>query len=155
MGSIYQINSSRGGVPKLPIAEASINTLGIESDYQRDRRHHGGPERALCLYSLEEIARLQAEGHPIYPGAAGENVTLEGINLAALTPGARLRLGDEVEIEMTGYAAPCKNITECFADGDFTRISEKLHPGKSRVYARILRTGVIRTDDPVVLMEDD
>ena len=37
---------------------------------------HGGPERALCLFSLERILELQAEGHPIFPGAAGENITI-------------------------------------------------------------------------------
>ncbi len=151
-GSIHQIHTSRGGVPKLPIAEARVTSLGIEGDFQRDAENHGGAERALCLYSLEEIARLRAEGHPISAGAAGENVTLEGIDLAALKPGVRLRLGDAVEIAITSYVVPCKNIAGCFADGDFTRISEKLHPGESRRYARVLRGGVIRGGDPVVLV---
>jgi MOSC domain-containing protein YiiM len=148
-GRIERINISRGGVPKLSVAEARVTALGIEGDFHRDTRNHGGPERALCLYTLEQIARLQGEGHPISPGAAGENVTLQGIDPARLTPGLRLRLGDEVEIELTSYVVPCKNIAECFADGDFTRVSEKLHPGESRIYARILRGGLIREGDVV------
>jgi MOSC domain-containing protein YiiM len=150
-GRIHQINSSRGGVPKLPVEEATVGSLGIAGDYHRDLRSHGGPDRALCLYTLEQIQRLQGEGHPIFPGSVGENITLEGIDNAALTLGTRLRLGDTVEIELTSYTAPCANITESFADGDFTRISEKLHPGESRIYARVLSGGTIRTGDPVVV----
>ncbi|MGH2485504.1 MAG: MOSC domain-containing protein, partial [Ktedonobacterales bacterium] len=112
-----------------------------------DVRNHGGPQAALCLYTLEQIERLRAEGHPIAPGTAGENVTLAGIALATLTPGTRLRLGDAVEIEITHYTTPCKNITASFSDGDFTRIARKLHPGESRVYARVLSPGTLRPGD--------
>ncbi len=121
-GSIYQINSSRGGVPKLPMVSARVTREGIVGDYQNDTRNHGGPMRALCLYTLEQIKRLQAEGHSIFPGAAGENITLVGIPQALLVPGARLELGDEVIAELTSYTIPCSNLVDCFNDGDFTRI---------------------------------
>ena len=148
-GHIHQINISRGGVPKTPVAEAQVAADGLVGDWHDDVRDHGGPMRAVCLYTLEEIERLAGEGHPIYPGATGENVTLRGLPLAALTPGTRLTLGSETLIEITGYASPCKTITDAFNDGDFTRISEKLHPGESRVYARVLREGAIRPGDVV------
>ncbi len=151
VGRILQINVSRGGVPKLPVARAEVNTLGIVGDGHDDIEDHGGPFRALCLYTVEEIERLRAEGHPIYPGAVGENITLEGVPLAALTLGTRLRLGDEVEAQITFYAAPCKTIKAMFSDGDFTRISDKLHHGMSRLYARILRGGSLAPGDPVWL----
>src|SRR5262245_26341711 len=84
-GHIHSINISPGGVPKLPIKEAVITPLGIEGDGHNDWRNHGGPNAALCLFTLETIQRLQAEGHPIFPGSVGENITLEGIEHAALT----------------------------------------------------------------------
>ncbi|MGZ3678991.1 MAG: MOSC domain-containing protein [Ktedonobacterales bacterium] len=148
-GHILQINVSRGGVPKHPVEQAVVTTEGIVGDYQRDRRSHGGPTRALCLFTIEEIQRLQAEGHPIVPGSAGENITLEGIDLSTLTPGTRLTLSDEVEIELTSYTAPCDNIAASFADGDFTRISHKLHPGESRIYARVLHGGTLTAGQTV------
>jgi MOSC domain-containing protein YiiM len=154
-GRVYQINVSRGGVPKLPVTQAQVTTVGITGDYQRDQQNHGGPGRALCLYTLEQIQQLQSEGHPITPGSVGENITLVGISLLELTPGTLLALGDEVEIEMTSYAAPCNNITDSFNDGDFTRISDKLHPGQSRVYARVLRTGRIVTGDSARILPVD
>lgn len=142
-GRVHQINISQGGVPKLPVAEVRVTEEGIAGDYHNDVRNHGGPQAALCLYTLEQIERLRAEGHPIAPGTAGENVTLTGIALEALKPGVRLRLGDEVEIEITHYTTPCKNITPSFSDGDFTRIAQKLHPAESRVYARVLSPGTL------------
>lgn len=152
-GCIHQINISHGGVPKLPIAEAQVTAEGVSGDYHNDTRNHGGPTAALCLYTLEQIERLQAEGHPIFPGSVGENVTLSGVPLETLTPGVRLRLGDEVEIEITQYTTPCKTIMASFSDGDFTRISPKLHPGESRVYARVLRPGTLRAGEEACVLE--
>ena len=150
-GRIHQVNISMGGVPKLPVSSAVVTSEGIQGDYHNDR-NHGGPLAALCLYTLEQIERLQAEGHPIYPGSVGENITLAGIEQSALVPGARLLLGDAVEIELTSYTTPCKNITRSFADGDFTRIAQKLHPGESRVYARVLRGGTLHPAELVRLL---
>ena len=152
LGKIAQINVSGGGVPKLPIAEAHVTELGVEGDRHRDLRYHGGPERALCLFPLERIQALQAEGHAIVPGAIGENITIEGIDWGAVVPGARLALGDEVLVEVTRYTTPCFKIKAVFTDGDFARVSQKQTPGASRVYARVLRTGAIRAGDPIRLL---
>lgn len=146
-GRIYQINMSRGGVPKLPVAVARVTVDGLQGDWHDDTANHGGPMRALCLFTLEEIERLASDGHPIYPGATGENVTLSGLPLTALAPGTRLSLGAETLIEVTQFTTPCKTIRDAFNDGDFTRISHKTHPGESRVYARVLREGEIHTGD--------
>jgi len=148
---ISQINVSAGGVPKLPVASAKVTELGLESDAHRDLEHHGGPERALCLFPMEQIRALQAEGHTVRPGSMGENLTVEGIDWARVTPGARLELGDQVLIEVTRYTSPCFNIKPYFVGGDFSRVSQKKHPGWSRVYARVLRTGAIKQGDPVRL----
>ena len=61
-GRVVQINVSPGGVPKLPVASARVTLEGLEGDGHRDLEHHGGPERALCLFALEQIRALQAEG---------------------------------------------------------------------------------------------
>lgn len=153
-GLIAQINSSRGGVPKLSTPEARVTELGLEGDLHDDIVGHGGPMRALCIFTLEEIERLQREGHPVYPGAAGENLTLSGIPLASLIPGTQITLGAEVVAEVTSYTSPCKTIRGAFRDGDFSRISQKTHPGESRVYARVLRTGVIRAGDVARVVVD-
>ncbi|MBC8144151.1 MAG: MOSC domain-containing protein [bacterium] len=152
-GRIFQISASRGGVPKHAIHSAEVTSDGLTVDKQLDLRHHGGPDRALCLYTLENILALQAEGHPIFPGSTGENITTVGIDPETLIPGARFRLGDDVIVEITTYAVPCRNIIESFADNDSTRISQKLHPGWSRAYVRVLEPGRIRTGDPIVHLD--
>lgn len=151
-GRIFQINvAPAGGVPKMPVREGIVGELGLEGDTQRNLIHHGGPERALCLFSVEIIQRLQDEGHPIYPGAVGENLTLIGIDFAKLGPGTRLRLGETVQIEITTPTIPCNNISESFKDGRSTRIAFKTNPGDNRWYARVLQGGSIRAGDDVVI----
>lgn len=148
MATVIQVSASKGGVPKLPLLMARVTVNGLEGDRQRDRRFHGGPERALCLYSMELIEALRGEGHPIQAGAVGENVTIAGLDWRLVEPGVRLRMG-EVLAEVTSYTVPCKTIRNAFLDMDFTRISQKLHPGWSRVYVRILEEGVVKSGDAV------
>ncbi len=150
-GRIFQINASRGGVPKHAVIMANVAPLGLEGDAQLDLVHHGGLDRALCLYSLERIVALQGEGHPIYPGAAGENLTLSGIDWDGVAPGARIRLGGEAVIEVTRYTEPCNNIKFAFKDGNSNRIHQAKHPGWSRVYARVLQPGRVRIGDAVAI----
>ncbi len=152
MAWVHQISVSDGGVPKLPVARAMVTALGVLGDRQRNTGVHGGPERALCLYSLEVIEALRAEGHTIYPGAAGENITIAGLDWAQVVPGVRLAIGPEVVAEVSSYAGPCQQQTGWFTDGDFTRLSQKRNPGQSRVYARILEEGVVSTGDEVSLL---
>lgn len=151
---IVQISVSRGGVPKTAVPAARVTAEGLEGDAQRDREHHGGPERAVCLYSIEAIERLRAEGHSIAPGSIGENVTVEGLDWSALGPGNHLLLGNQVLVQVTRYTSPCLNIRGSFKDGEFARVSQKRHPGWSRVYARVLVEGTIRRDDAVRLLDE-
>jgi MOSC domain-containing protein YiiM len=146
---VHQINVSDGGVPKRPVPEARITAQGIDGDRQRNLKVHGGPERALCLFSLELIERLQEEGHSIDPGSAGENLTLAGLEWESLRPGTQLGIGPDVRLEIASYCAPC-DLNACwFRDGAFPRISQKKHPGWSRLYARVVRGGLVRPGDVV------
>ncbi len=151
---IVQISVSRGGVPKTAVPAARVTAEGLDGDAHRDLEHHGGPERAVCIYSMEAIKRLQAEGHSIAPGSMGENVTVEGLDWSAVVPGSHVLLGSKVLLQVTRYTSPCVNITGSFKGGEFARVSQKRHPGWSRVYARVLAEGTIRRDDPVRLLDE-
>ena len=151
---IHSINVSPGGVPKRPVPAARITTEGVSGDRQRNLKHHGGPDRAVCLFSLDLIDALRAEGHPIEPGSTGENVTVAGLAWELVRPGVRLRIG-EVLGEITSFAMPCKTIRGSFIGGRSTRISEKTSPGWSRVYMRVLVEGTVRVGDPVALDPSD
>ena len=149
-GRVFSINCSEGGVPKLAVPEALITTFGVFGDSQRNRKYHGGPDRAVCLFSLERIRALQNEGHPIGPGTTGENLTLTGLDWELVVPRTVLEVGEAI-IEVTDYTKPCRTIRESFTGQKFVRMSQKRHPGWSRVYARVLREGMVRTGDPVNL----
>jgi len=77
---VVQINISPGGVPKLPVASARVTATGLEGDGHRDLEHHGGLERALCLFSLAQIRALQVEVHSVTPVTIVENASLEGLD---------------------------------------------------------------------------
>jgi MOSC domain-containing protein YiiM len=153
MPHIFQLNASGGGVPKLPMTQAEVTTIGLSVDDQADKKHHGGPERAVCLYGLERILALQMEGHPIYPGSIGENVTVSGLDWERLVPGVQIQLGDQVRLEVTSYATPCRTIEDSFDGRQFKRVSEKLHPGWSRIYTKVIQTGQIKVGDRVEILQ--
>ena len=89
------------------------------------------------------------EGHPIDAGSSGENLTLTGLEWDFVGPGVRLSVGSEVRLAVTSYTAPCSHNAPWFRDGDYQRISQKRNPGWSRVYAKVLREGVVRPGDRV------
>lgn len=148
---IVQLNISPGGVPKLPVPGARVGPLGLAGDGHHYHRH-GGRNRAVVLFGLEQIEQLQADGHPITPGAIGENVTTAGLNYRTLRVGDRLRLGEHVVLRLTGHADPCSKIAGAFADGDVTRVLEAKHRGMSRVTACVLTTGEIAPGDPIEVL---
>jgi MOSC domain-containing protein YiiM len=140
------VSVSAGGVPKLPIESGYVGPLGLLDD-RHTESFHGGADKALCLFSLEVIESISSEGHSLAPGTAGENVTVRGIDWNEVRPGTRWLIGDEVEVEVTHFTAPCNKNSRWFADGDFSRMNQQHHPGRSRVYARVLTEGVIRPGD--------
>ena len=153
VGRVVQVNTSPGGVPKLPVAAAHVGELGLEGDGHTDLADHGGPTRAVCLLAIEAIRRVAADGNPIGPGTTGENVTTQGVELGALPAGTRLAIGPKVVVQLTEPAWPCRTIAHNFADGRFGRLSAKTHPLDTRVYASVIRTGTIRPGDRVRVLD--
>ncbi len=142
-GRIESINVSGGGVPKSGRLEAWISRNGVYGDSQANKKIHGGPERAVCIFAVELIEALQGEGHPIGHGTTGENLTVSGLDWDLVVPGTVWTAGDAV-LEIASYTAPCKTIRDSFSDKRYKRISQKINPGWSRVYARVLEEGKVR-----------
>lgn len=149
-GRVDRVNTSGGGVPKRAVAGADAGHRGLVGDHQASRRHHGRSFQALCLWSSEVIAELAAEGHPIGPGFAGENLTLSGLDWSALRPGTRLRIGT-VLAEVSFPATPCQKQKPWFSDGDYSRMDHDQHPARARWYAWVREPGHIDTGDAVVV----
>jgi MOSC domain-containing protein YiiM len=154
IGRIHQVNTSPGGVPKKPVPSAYVGRLGLAGDgHHEPESVHGGPDRAVSIYGVEAIDRVAADGHAAFPGAFGENLTLEGIDLGSLRAGDRLRIGSGgLELELTRPAAPCQTIAHWFVDRRIARISPTLHPADARWYARVTREGTVAQGDRVEVM---
>ena len=151
-GRVEQINvSPNGGVPKLRVPQAWLGFERVEGDKQRHLKFHGGPKRAVSLFSLELIEALQAEGHPIQPGTTGENLTIAGLDWEELKAGMQLQVGAAL-IEITAFARPCDLIAESFGDLNSKRIWQKEHPGWSRLYAKVLVEAEVHEGDTVEVL---
>jgi len=148
-GTVVQLSASGGGVPKLPVERVEVGFGGVVGDRQANRKHHGRPFQALCLWSADVIDALRAEGHPVHAGACGENVTVAGIDWASLRGATRVRIGG-VLCEISGWATPCRKIDAWFT-GRSDRIDHEAHPGWSRAYAWVLEPGSIAAGDEVVV----
>ena len=59
-------------MPKLPIDRAEVTPDGVAGDWQKNRKYHGGPNRAICLYSEELYQSLRDAGVEVGNGDIGE-----------------------------------------------------------------------------------
>lgn len=113
--------AARHGFAKEP--QTSIRLIageGVEGDAHRGtavqhlyqvRRNPLQPN--LCqvhLFAAEKLEELAGAGFPLGPGEIGENVLTKGLDLLALPRGARVRLGAEAVVEITGLRTPCSQI---------------------------------------------
>mgnify|MGYP001408596856 FL=1 len=145
------LHISRGGVPKTPVHSLTVTNNGCQGDDQADKKHHGGRNKAICLFQQEILDSLSANGHPISPGSTGENILIEGIEIGKIGINTCLRIG-EVEIIVTQDAPPCKTIRNSFINGEFNKISHRKNPDFTRWYASVNVTGTITIGDLVELI---
>ena len=138
-----------GGVPKPSVDSIDVETLGIKGEIIRDKKHHGGVDKAVCLLTQDVLQQLQNHGHPIAGGSTGENILID-VSCESLRPGVQLKF-HEVQLEITMAASPCKTIGESFIDQNFNELSDKKYPGRTRWYARVLVEGVIHEDESVTI----
>ncbi len=159
-GTIVQVNTSRGGVPKYAISEGSVTRLGLEGDVQAHPQFHGGPRQAILLISAEEIDALREAGFPVFAGALGENLTVRGIDFRQVRIGQRFRAGDTI-LEITKLRQPCTQL-DPYGPGIQKAIYDPAckagdprspHWGKSGFYASVTKTGVVRPNDIIELLD--
>ena len=145
-GRVVAVCTGPGGIPKEPVDAARVSELGLEGDAHRYRRH-GGADRAVCLFSVEDYATLRRDGVDAEPpGAFGENLLTEGLDFAGLRAGDRLAVGDEVVLEIFDVRAPCatlKSVDERFPN---------LMLGRSGFVCRVERGGTVRAGLAVALL---
>jgi MOSC domain-containing protein YiiM len=145
-GTLIQVSTSKGGMPKIAVPEARVTRDGVGDDWQLNRKYHGGCDRAVCLFSLELYDWLRAEHRiDLQPGCMGENFTTKGIDLQVIGPGDQLTVGECI-IQITKVRVPCVSLNKWHPD--LMRIIE----GHSGWMARVNQSGVVKAGDSIELL---
>lgn len=137
-GRVVAVCLGPGGIPKHAVEAADVSLSGLAGDRQRFK-FHGGANRAVCLFSIEDYRSLQRDGVVCSPpGAFGENVLTEGLDFEALGAGDELAIGDDVRIAIHDVREPCGTLKS--VDARFPN----LMLGRSGFVCRVIEPGVIR-----------
>ena len=128
------------GIFKEPLAGPVPATyLGLQGDAVCDSRHHGGRDQAVYLYSQEDYDFWSEElGQAVLPGTFGENLTVSGIDLAALCIGDVLQ-GERLVLQVTAPRIPCNTLAARM--GDKTFVKRFMGVARSGAYCRVIKEG--------------
>jgi MOSC domain-containing protein YiiM len=156
VGRPQQIGVRRGrplmsSIGKRPV-EGRVRVAGVnlEGDEQADRRVHGGPDKAVYAYAREDTGFWEGElGRELGPGAFGENLTTEGVDVSGAVVGERWRIGD-VELEVCQPRLPCHKLAARLGEPRMVkRFAQASRPG---AYLRIAREGLLGAGDAIELL---
>ena len=144
LGRVVAVCVSRGSIPKRTLSAVQVTTDGLQGDGHAHAKHNR-PERAVSLFDLEILTQLQREGFPLYPGAIGENLTVEGLHVQRLPSGTLLEIGD-VLLRLEEPRKPCyvlDAISPCLMD---------VIVGRCGYMASVLEGGMIRPSMEIVVV---
>lgn len=148
----YNGRPARSAIWKTPvrgrIKAAGVNLAG---DEQADRKSHGGPDKALYAYAVEDLRWWEQElGHSLAHGQFGENLTTEGIAVNDALVGERWKVGTAV-LEVSEPRVPCWRLGVRMDDPTFPRrFTAALRPG---AYLRIVVEGDVGSGDDIDLVD--
>lgn len=159
-------------IDKAPIKEAvAVNFMGLTTDEQADRRHHGGPLKAVHQLPVATYEKINAEfGLKVRVGTLGENLTTEAVNdLPAMDEstvciGDVFQYGDEqvngsdsVQLRIVQPRRPCYKINDQIGQFKLNKVpniaSWVTKQGIAGWYFQVVRDGMIHADLPVYLIE--
>jgi len=157
-GTIIQVNTSFGGLPKRPIAGGFIGPLGIVGDRHAHPVIHGGPRKAILIIAAEVVDQLTERGYPLFYGALGENLTTRGLTIRDVRIGDQIRAGEAL-LEITQPRGPCTQLDvygptlKNELSDDQVRAYDYHSPrwGMSGFYASVLTPGRVRPDDIIAI----
>jgi MOSC domain-containing protein YiiM len=159
IGQAHQVEHDgrkiRTAIFKEPVAgPVVLRRDGIVGDVQVDRKNHGGPDKAVYLYSADNYPYWQRElGVDALPyGYFGENLTVTGWPDDAVHIGDTFRVG-EVILQVTQPRVPCFKLGMKVGDSAFPK--RFLPSGRVGFYLRVLRTGELRVGDGFERIAED
>jgi MOSC domain-containing protein YiiM len=148
----YNGRPARSAIWKSPVAgRVAAGGVNLAGDDQADRQAHGGPNKAVYAYAVEDLDWWAQEiGRPLQYGEMGENLTTEGIEVNGALVGERWAIGTTV-LEVSEPRVPCWRLGVRMNDKLFPRrFTGALRPG---AYLRILVEGDIGAGDEIQVIE--
>jgi MOSC domain-containing protein YiiM len=136
------------GIWKAPVdGRVAVRGVNLDGDDQADRRVHGGPDKAVYAYAVEDYAWWSEQlGRELGPATFGENLTMEGVDLGKLVIGTRWRVGS-TELEVAQPRIPCFKLGLRMGDAGFVdRFGDAARFG---AYFRIVREGDVGAGDEI------
>jgi MOSC domain-containing protein YiiM len=142
----------RSAIFKQPVSgRVRLQGENFAGDYQANRKYHGGPDKAVCVYSVEHYVDLRRElDRPFTAGAFGENLTVVGLTEDRVCIGDTLAIG-EVRIQVSQPRQPCANISKRWEVPRLPRLMETT--GWTGFYCRLLAAGDVGADDAIAVVE--
>jgi len=131
--------SKKKGTRKTVVDEAVI----VDNHGLQDDGHAGDWHRQVSFLSSESIAAARERGLDVTFGDFAENIATEGIDWLTLPVGTRLQLGAEALVEVTQIGKECHN--KCAI---YYKAGDCIMP-KEGIFAKVLKGGTIRTNDPI------
>lgn len=137
--------SDRKGIRKRNVGEARLKAdWGIEGD-----AHAANWHRQVSLLAMESINKMRQKGLNVGPGSFAENLTTQGMDLLALPIGSRVRIGSEIDLEITQHGKLChERCAIYYAAGDCVMPREG-------IFARVLKGGQVKVGDAIELVDDE
>jgi len=135
---------------KSPVAgRVAARGVNLDGDDQADRKAHGGPDKAVYAYAIEDLWWWEKElGRSLQHGHFGENLTTEGVDVNGALVGERWEVGT-VLLEVSEPRVPCWRLGVRMNDKQFIRrFTAALRPG---AYLRILVEGSVGSGDEIRL----
>ena len=124
-----------------------VNSLGLTGDFIASKKHHGGPDQAIYIYTQPDYDWWAEQlGRPLAPGSFGDNLTISELLSAPVAAGDRLTIGSVI-FEATSPRIPCSTLATRMGDPAFVkRFRQAEHPG---IYCRVIQTGTIEAGQAV------
>ena len=140
MGKILSVNiSAKKGEKKHNIGRArALVDQGLEND-----AHIGMQIRQISLLASESIEKIRRKGLAVHYGDFAENLTTEGIELYTLPVGTRMKIGNDVLVEVTQIGKTC--LAPCAI---YHAVGDCVMP-KEGIFVRVLSEGLISVGDPI------
>ena len=148
----YNGRPAKSAIWKDPVAgRVAVRGVNLAGDEQADRRAHGGPDKAVYAYAVEDLRWWeQILGRTLQYGELGENLTTEGIDVNGALVGERWAVGTTL-LEVSEPRVPCWRLGVRMNDKHFPRrFTEALRPG---AYLRILVEGDVGAGDEIRVVE--